>query len=113
MNTAYIYEYWGRTEIGRKMIESDRVSESDLLFLMPNNVKKMHGLPMTRVTAKRKSHYKRIRKRMILSFSLFEMIEEIIEDILPQTYALERAQHQLERLPGRLQTRCLLRERIY
>lgn len=29
-------------------------------------------------------------------------------------YALERAQHQLERLPGRLQTRCLLREkRIY
>lgn len=56
MNTTYIYEYWGRTEFGRKMIKSDRVSESDLLFLMPNNVKKMHGLPMTRVAAKRKSH---------------------------------------------------------
>ena len=86
MNTAYIYEYWGRTEIGRKMIKSDRVSESDLLFLMPNNVKKMHGLPMTRVAAKRKSHYKRLRKRMILSFRLFEIIEDVIDEILPQTY---------------------------
>lgn len=80
MNTAYIYEYWGRTEFGRRMIESDKVSESDLLFLMPNNVKKMHGLPMTRVAAKRKSNYKRLRKRMILSSVLFQIIEEIIEE---------------------------------
>jgi hypothetical protein len=39
-NTKFIYEYWNRTNLGREMIKSNRVSELDLLFLIPNNVKK-------------------------------------------------------------------------
>lgn len=84
MNIAYIYEYWGRSELGRRMIESGCVSESDLLFLMPNNVKRMHGLPMTRISVKRKSEYKRLRKRHILTRTLFNLLEETIEEILPK-----------------------------
>jgi len=66
------------------MIESDCVSESDLLFLIPNNIKRMHGLPVTRISAKRKSKYKHWRKRQILGFKFFEFIEEIIDEILPK-----------------------------
>ena len=78
-NKEFIYIYWNRTELGRKMIASNHVSEDDLLFLIPNNVKKMHGLPLTRGTRK----YKEQRKRFIYSFSLFDIIEEIIDDVLP------------------------------
>lgn len=34
------------------MIESVYVSDSDLLFLIPNNKKKILGLPLTRVNRK-------------------------------------------------------------
>lgn len=84
MNTEFIYEYWNRTELGRAMIASNNVSESDLLFLIPNNIKKMHGLPMTRVSKKDKSKFKRNRKRHILSYKFFDLIEEMIADVLPQ-----------------------------
>lgn len=84
MNTNYIYEYWGRVELVRRMIESNCISESDLLFLMPNNVKKMHGLPMTRISAKRKSKYKRLRKRQILLYKSYKVLEEIIEETMPK-----------------------------
>lgn len=84
MNTEFIYEYWNRTELGRAMIASNNVSESDLLFLIPNNIKKMHGLPMTRVSKKDKSKFKHNRKKQILSCNLFDLIEEIIADLLPQ-----------------------------
>lgn len=80
----FVYEYWNRTELGRNMIASDRVSESDLLFLIPNNVKRMHGLPVSRSTTRRKSAAKKLRKRAILSYKLFELIEEIVEKTLPQ-----------------------------
>ena len=40
-NKEFIYEYWGRTRLGKEMIKSSNISDSDLLFLMPNNVKKM------------------------------------------------------------------------
>lgn len=83
MNTEFIYEYWNRTELGRAMIASNNVSESDLLFLIPNNIKKMHGLPMTRVSKKDKSKLKRSRRRHILSYKLFDLIEEMIADLLP------------------------------
>lgn len=81
-NKEFIYEYWGRTELGRAMIKSNNVSESDLLFLIPNNVKRMHGLPLTRISGKKKRKQKEQRKKFILSFKLFDMIEEIIEDTL-------------------------------
>ena len=81
-NKEFIYEYWGRTELGRKMIASNNVSESDLLFLIPNNVKRMHGLPTTRIIGKKKRKQKEQRRKFILSFNLFDIIEEIIEETL-------------------------------
>ena len=81
-NKEFIYEYWGRTRLGREMIKSNNVSESDLLFLIPNNVKRMHGLPITRISGKKKRKQKEQRKRFILSFKLFDTIEDIVEEIL-------------------------------
>lgn len=81
-NKEFIYEYWSRTEHGRMMIKSNNVSESDLLFLIPNNIKKMHGLPLTRISGKKKRKQKEQRKRFILSFKLFDIIEETIEEMI-------------------------------
>ena len=53
-----IHKYWSRIELGRKMIDSNNVSESDLLFLIPNNVKKKYGLPLTRISGKEKRKQK-------------------------------------------------------
>lgn len=76
---SLIHKYWSRTELGKKMIASNNVSESDLLLLMPNNVKKTYGLPLTRTSCKKKRKQKRQRKRFIMSFRLFDLIEETIE----------------------------------
>lgn len=81
-NKKFIYEYWGRTELGRAMIKSNNVSESDLLFLIPNNVKRMHGLPLVRISDKKKKKQKEQRKIFILSFKLFDLIEDIVEETL-------------------------------
>lgn len=81
-NREFIYKYWSRTDLGRKMIASNNVSESDLLFLIPNNVKRMHGLPTTRIIGKKKRKQKEQRRKFILSFNLFDIIEEIIEETL-------------------------------
>lgn len=76
---TFVYEYFGRTELGRAMIASNSISDSDLLFLIPNNVKKMHGLPVTRMSGKKKRKRKNQRKKFIMSFKLFDLIEEIVE----------------------------------
>ena len=81
-NKEFIYEYWGKTRLGREMIKSNHVSESDLLFLIPNNVKRMHGLPLTRISGKKKRKQKEQRKGFILSFKLFDIIEDIVEETL-------------------------------
>ena len=81
-NREFIYEYWGKTRLGKEMIKSNHVSESDLLFLIPNNVKRMHGLPLTRISGKKKKKQKEQRKRFILSFKLFDIIEDMIEETL-------------------------------
>jgi hypothetical protein len=86
-NKEFIYEYWSRTEYGRKMIASNHVSESDLLFLIPNNVKRMHGLPTTRIVGKKKRKQKEQRRKFIFSFSLFDLIEEVIENTLGSTWS--------------------------
>lgn len=80
----FVYEYWNRTELGRKMVASDSVSDSDLLFLIPNNVKRRHGLPTTRICGKRKLIEKRNRKRIIMLFQLFDMISDTIEEMIPE-----------------------------
>ena len=51
---SFAYDYFSRTERGRAMIKSNSVSDNELLFLIPNNVKKMHGLPLTRIAGKEK-----------------------------------------------------------
>lgn len=75
----FLYAYWNKTELGREMIKSNHVSDSDLLFLIPNNVKRMHGLPLTRISGKKKRKQKEIRRKNILGFNLFDIIEEMIE----------------------------------
>ena len=78
----FVHDYWSRTELGRAMLASENVTESDLLFMIPNNVKRMHGLPATRTYGKRKSVIKRHRRRCIESFKMFDLISEIIDDLL-------------------------------
>lgn len=75
----FLYTYWSRTALGKEMIKSNHVSDSDLLFLMPNNVKKMHGLPLTRISGKKKRKQKEAIRRNILGFKLFDIVEEVIE----------------------------------
>lgn len=87
----FIKEYWGKTELGRRMLESEFVSDSDLLFLIPNNVKRRHGIPAARVAkrGRKAKKYKEQRRRKILSFKLWELISEIIEEIIPKTWNKE------------------------
>lgn len=75
----FLYAYWSRTELGKEMIKSNHVSDSDLLFLMPNNVKRMYGLPLTRISGKKKIKQKEARRRNIFGFKLFDIIEEVID----------------------------------
>ena len=84
---SFIHEYFSRTERGRAMIKSNSVSDSELLFMIPNNVKKMHGLPLTRMTGKKKRKKKNQKKRQILSFNLFDLIEDIIEKTIVSAWS--------------------------
>lgn len=84
---SFVYKYWNKTEFGREMIASSSVSDSDLLFLIPNNVKKMYGLPVTRITGKKKRNNKNQRKKHILSFKLFDLLEEIIDRNIVSTWS--------------------------
>lgn len=77
-----IHKYWGHTELGQNMIQSNNVTDSDLLFLIPNNIKKRLGLPLTRIFGRKKRQQKNQRKRFLTSFKLFDIIEEIIEETI-------------------------------
>lgn len=79
----FAYDYWEKSELGRKMLASELISDSDLLFLIPNNVKKMHGVPMTRIACRNKSKAKANRRRHILSFELFQIISDVISELIP------------------------------
>lgn len=85
----FVYDYWNRTELGCKMIASDSVSDSDLLFLIPNNVKRRHGLPVTRTYGKRKSIIKKNRKHKILTFRLFDIVSDVVEETLCAKFSNE------------------------
>ena len=86
-NKEFIYKYWSKTELGRRMIASNNVSELDLLFLIPNNVKKRHGLPLTRISGSKKRKQKVQRKSLSMSFKCFEIIEELIEEALGDMFS--------------------------
>lgn len=81
-----IYEYWNKTELGRDMIKSNNVSDLDLLFLIPNNVKKRLGLPLTRISGKKKRERKCWQTGFILSYKLFDIIEETIVNTIPSEW---------------------------
>mgnify|MGYP006962935744 CR=1 FL=1 len=83
----FIYKYWERTEFGREMIASGMVTEDEMYFLIPNNVKRMHGFPVTRTYGRRKSKYKGVRRKQIMTFKVFPIIEQIVKDILPKKIA--------------------------
>lgn len=79
----FVEEYWSRSEFGRDLLKEPGVTEQDLLLLMPNNVKKMHGLPMSRSNGRRKAELKKKRVRRITSV-VFSMVSRMIEEILPK-----------------------------
>lgn len=80
---AKIYSYWNKTELGREMIKSDYISDSDLLFLIPNNRKKIIGLPITRLGNKNnKRIYKNNKYRKIVEFKIFNLLGVLIEEKL-------------------------------
>ena len=83
---SFIYKYWSRTKLGREMITSDSVSDSDLLFLIPNNVKRRNGLPVTRTYGKRKSVIKKNRKRQMLQFKSYDLIRKLIEETITEKF---------------------------
>lgn len=59
-----------------------KISNWDLLFLIPNNKKKMLHLPLTRTRGSNKRSRKATKKRRILTFGLFDVFEEAIEDTI-------------------------------
>lgn len=71
------------------MLASNSVSDSDLLFLIPNNIKRRNGLPVTRIYGKRKSVIKKNRKRQILLFKSFDLISKIIEETITEKFSGE------------------------
>ena len=79
---SFVYKYWNKTELGRKMIASSLISDSDLLFLIPNNIKKMQGLPISRMTGKKKRKQKEQRKKFILLSKLFYIVVDMVEETL-------------------------------
>lgn len=77
-----IRNYWNHTKLGQAMIQSNNVSDSDLLFLIPNNTKRRLGLPLTRIFGRKKRQQKNQRKIFIASFKLFDLIEEVVEETI-------------------------------
>ena len=83
-----LYRYYEGTESGRKLIHMLGVnSERDLLFLMPNNKKRMLGLPLTRVSGRNKRKTKEKRKKQILvNPKTFAAIEGAISEMLTEQF---------------------------
>ena len=86
---SFVHKYWSRTKLGKEMLASSSVSDSDLLFLIPNNVKRRNGLPITRTYGKRKSVIKKNRKHQILMFKSFDLISKIIEETIVEKFSSE------------------------
>lgn len=77
-----IHRYFSKTELGLRIINSNFVSENDLLFLIPNNFKRRLGLKPTRVFNRRKSNSKQNRRHHILGWQYYELIQQIINEML-------------------------------
>lgn len=90
MDKEFVYEFWSRKgDLGKAMIESNNVSYEDLLFLIPNNMRKAHGLPLTRIQGDRKRIKKHRRKIAILTFKMYDMIEETVNKLIEEKFSNE------------------------
>ena len=77
-----IHRYFSKTELGLRIINSNFISENDLLFLIPNNFKRRLGLKPTRVFNRRKSNSKQNRRHHILGWQYYELIQQTINEML-------------------------------
>lgn len=79
-----IYKYWeSKGGLWKQILDSGRIQEQMLLGMMPNNYKKMHGLPMCRRNGQRKLICKR-RQMNFMMAPLFVIIEDCLQDIIPE-----------------------------
>ena len=87
-NKQLLYDYISRTELGEKLVQYPQITTSQLWFLVPNNVKRRLGIPVTRVAKRgRKTRkYKQLRKRIVLSQLLFDILCKMIESNLTYDY---------------------------
>lgn len=90
MGKEFVYEFWERKgELGKAMIESNHVAYEDLLFLIPNNMRKAHGLPLTRIRGGRKRIKKNRMKIAILTFKMYDIIEETVDKLIEEKFSNE------------------------
>ena len=90
MNKEFVYEFWSRKgDLGKAMIKSNHVTYEDLLFLIPNNMRKAHGLPLTRIRGNRKRIKKRRMKKAILNFKMYDILEETINKLIEEKFSNE------------------------
>lgn len=88
MNKEFVYEYWSRKgDLGKAVIESNNVTYEDLLFLIPNNVRKVHGLPITRIRGSHKRIKKHKRKMAILNFKMYDILEETVNKLIREEFS--------------------------
>ena len=76
-----IEEYWSR-KVDYTILDMRRLPESDLLFLIPNNVKRRYGLPLTRIDGGKKKQQKQKRKQRIIRDRMFLIIEDSIDNYI-------------------------------
>lgn len=90
MGKEFVYEFWSRKgELGKAMVESNNVTYEDLLFLIPNNMRKVHGLPLTRMRGGRKRIKKHRMKVAILTFKMYDIIEETVDKLIGEEFSNE------------------------
>ena len=70
-----IVKYWETQDFGQEIL--NELSESELLLLIPNNKKRVLGLPLTRITGKKKRYTKNKRKSQIFK-SHFDFVDKCI-----------------------------------
>ncbi len=81
-----IQKYYGdRFETIWRAAEHGACSQSDLWFTIPNGWKRMHGFSVSRTFAKRKSTAKKKRRRRIAFAVCFWVMQEKINEVLPNT----------------------------
>lgn len=66
----------------KELYERNNFSNEELLYLFPNNKLKRFGLPMKKGGAKKK----RKKRQMLRSQPMFNIIEDVIEDLLNKSH---------------------------